>query len=540
MNSQEESGSEVDVSEEGSEEFGEIPLNESMIFADKEELQSLQSSITQSVPIKENNEVPSLQEESQEPPEDNKCLLVINDSYMEEGQKQQDNKSESPSHEPPKAEEEKKDENLFISRIAEEDIQALNSRDFSNTLNPKMKNLFGDALDTQSEYCLTTQEVGYDEIKELFLSEPTWHSSSSWTKPMAHRQYKIKTIWCAAHNCDTEVRRRYSHFEWLREMLLKEYENWAVPVLPEKTIFEKASGHKSDFIQERMRKMKHFLTIVRSHRQLKQSQYLKGFLAESDQAFKATIENLKKIEEELNSSTSQKSKGWFSAASNSFGSVISKANEISKNIVPTLKNLIANSEDGFDANDKLIKKYSERLDMLHKSFIEFYKLVTNTYDKRSNDCKIERELSHFMSLIKSTNAQELQQIISDNSKIADDRGKEASTNLVELKELLYAIESHLVWIESVQDLISRKEVISDKLLNVKKELKDAPLNENNKQLSTDLVTLTERRERMIKGIRMEMKKLTKGTLDFYPRYAESKFISSQLMYYKNNFEIYQC
>jgi len=73
-----------------------------------------------------------------------------------------------------------------------------------------------------------------------------------------------------------------------------------------------------------------------------------------------------------------------------------------------------------------------------------------------------------------------------------------------------------------------------------KELKDAPLNENNKQLSTDLVTLTERRERMIKGIRMEMKKLTKGTLDFYPRYAESKFISSQLMYYKNNFEIYQC
>jgi len=72
-----------------------------------------------------------------------------------------------------------------------------------------------------------------------------------------------------------------------------------------------------------------------------------------------------------------------------------------------------------------------------------------------------------MSLINSTNAQELQQIISDNSKIADDRGKEASTNLVELKELLYAIESHLVWIESVQDLISRKEVISDKLLNVK-------------------------------------------------------------------------
>jgi len=168
-------------------------------------------------------------------------------------------------------------------------------------------------------------------------------------------------------------------------MLLKEYENWAVPVLPEKTIFEKASGHKSDFIQERMRKMKHFLTIVISHRKLKQSQYLKGFLAESNQAFKATIENLKKIEEELNSSTSQKSKGWFSAASNSFGSVISKANEIGKNIVPTLKNLIANSEDGFDANDKLIKKYSERLDMLHKSFIEFYKLVTNTYDKRSND-----------------------------------------------------------------------------------------------------------------------------------------------------------
>jgi len=240
-------------------------------------------------------------------------------------------------------------------------------------------------------------------------------------------------------------------------MLLKEYEQWAVPVLPEKTIFERASTHKSNFIQERMRKMKHFLTLVRSHRKLKRSQYFKEFLCESDQVFKATIKNLQQLEEHHNAPIVKRSKSWFSAASNSFNSAISRASDFGRNIVPTIKHLLTNQEDGYDVNDILINKYSEKLEMLHRSFIDLYKLATTIRDKRKDDCKIERGLGHSMNCLTSTNDEELTKILSLNANILNEKGEKASNNLGELKELLYATESHLVWIESVQDLIIRKE-----------------------------------------------------------------------------------
>jgi hypothetical protein len=49
--------------------------------------------------------------------------------------------------------------------------------------------------DTESKMSLTSRELYMDEIKELYLGEPKWTKSSSWVKPVPHREYKLKTVW---------------------------------------------------------------------------------------------------------------------------------------------------------------------------------------------------------------------------------------------------------------------------------------------------------------------------------------------------------
>jgi hypothetical protein len=76
----------------------------------------------------------------------------------------------------------------------------------------------------ESKLSITSRDTYVEEIQQLLLGEPKWAKSSSWVKPMPHRVYKLKTVWTDVNKFDTEVRRRYRHFLWLRKMLIKEYE----------------------------------------------------------------------------------------------------------------------------------------------------------------------------------------------------------------------------------------------------------------------------------------------------------------------------
>jgi hypothetical protein len=157
-------------------------------------------------------------------------------------------------------------------------------------------------------------------------------------------------------------------------------------VLPDKSIFERISSHESDFIKERIRKMKHFLTLVRSHRKLQNSDYFKAFLCENDKTFKLTVKNLILLEENDKSPVVQKTKGWLSAASNQFGKMLSKSSTFHiENIVPGVKNLLSQSDDDYDTGDLIVKKCKEKLEVLKQSFVDLYKLAQNLYMNRSDE-----------------------------------------------------------------------------------------------------------------------------------------------------------
>lgn len=124
------------------------------------------------------------------------------------------------------------EDSLFISRTEEDE-------ELVQILTEKSNKDYDIISESESKLSMSYRGEWQEEVKELYLGEPKWSKLfdskvTLWKKVIPHRVYKIKTVWNQAGKFDTEVTRRYRHFLWLRKMLLKEFEDCAVPVLPEK------------------------------------------------------------------------------------------------------------------------------------------------------------------------------------------------------------------------------------------------------------------------------------------------------------------
>ena len=123
-----------------------------------------------------------------------------------------------------------------------------------------------------------------------------------------------------------------------------------------------------------MRKMKHFLTLILSHRKLKYSEYFIPFLCESDKIFELTIK-INEIDQENEEKVEDK--GWFSYARSSISNVVSTAQNIKiKTLVPQFVNYITGSQHS-DDEDQDLSKLEKGIEKLKLSFVEFYELLSN-------------------------------------------------------------------------------------------------------------------------------------------------------------------
>ena len=147
-------------------------------------------------------------------------------------------------------------------------------------------------------------------------------------------------------------------------------------------------------------------------------------------------------------------------ASSSFGNMISKAKDFNvESIIPSIKNILSSSDETNDSGDLRVKKYAEKLEILKQSFIDLYKLANEIQESRSAECKLERGFNFALESFTSIENQDLKKMVDTYEGISKIRGNDAYGNLVKIEDLIYAIESHLVWIESVQDLIERKDAL---------------------------------------------------------------------------------
>eukprot|EP00343_Euplotes_focardii_P002677 CAMPEP_0205806174 /NCGR_PEP_ID=MMETSP0205-20121125/9615_1 /ASSEMBLY_ACC=CAM_ASM_000278 /TAXON_ID=36767 /ORGANISM="Euplotes focardii, Strain TN1" /LENGTH=123 /DNA_ID=CAMNT_0053078563 /DNA_START=191 /DNA_END=559 /DNA_ORIENTATION=- len=118
---------------------------------------------------------------------ENEELLTINESYLKELQENKRPENLNTKDSTDNSGEIEKKCNLFISRTEDEDEEKVR---YTN-----QKDEYDEITDLESKMCMTSRETYFDEIEELYLSEPSWHKSSSWMKLVPHRVYKIKTIW---------------------------------------------------------------------------------------------------------------------------------------------------------------------------------------------------------------------------------------------------------------------------------------------------------------------------------------------------------
>jgi hypothetical protein len=79
--------------------------------------------------------------------------------------------------------------------------------------------------------------------------------------------------------CKEGVRRRYSDFDWLRDVLVARFHGVAVPLMPEKRL---VGNQSKGFIEERMAGLEQFLLLVASNPYLRMDSTLRTFLTTAD------------------------------------------------------------------------------------------------------------------------------------------------------------------------------------------------------------------------------------------------------------------
>lgn len=86
--------------------------------------------------------------------------------------------------------------------------------------------------------------------------------------------YVVKSTICA-----DGVRRRYSDFDWLRDVLVARYHGVAVPLMPEKRL---VGNQSKGFVEERMAGLEQFLLLVVSNPYLRLDSTMRMFLTTQD------------------------------------------------------------------------------------------------------------------------------------------------------------------------------------------------------------------------------------------------------------------
>lgn len=86
-----------------------------------------------------------------------------------------------------------------------------------------------------------------------------------------------------AESPKSQVRRRYSDFQYLYTLLMRERPGAIVPIIPHKQAMRESVRFSDDLLQERTQTLQYFLRAVASHPELHDSKCLQTFLTDNDQ-----------------------------------------------------------------------------------------------------------------------------------------------------------------------------------------------------------------------------------------------------------------
>jgi len=106
------------------------------------------------------------------------------------------------------------------------------------------------------------------------------------------------------------------------------------------------------------------------------------------------------------------------------------------------------------------------------------------------------------------------------------------------KKLLFAIESHLLWIDSVIDLWTRWKEVSVRLDFLNEKLKDPNDKEAEHDFCNEQYQTKDKLPKMEKGLKYEFDLLVKGTKDFYENKLWDEAVNLQITYISKLSKLY--
>ena len=257
--------------------------------------------------------------------------------------------------------------------------------------------------------------------------------------------YQIKTI-----PFNSNVKRRYGDFEWLRNIMINLYPNTVIPPIPKKNIFP---NYNEEFISKRIRLLNKFTNGILIHPLLKNSQIFLDFLI---------IDDEKGFNNKKNEYNKIQSPQYLKDYKTSTGEIDISLNENKENLLSNIKEFCLNYKSNLS---NIIKEYKELISLINNVSKQMKKIS----DLWLEFVKISEKLNEDKDSINSYLA--LNKLMMSSSKIEKNKIFIYNT---QIKEHFRFIKNEY---SSLEDLINKVETTKndfykekDKLMSKKNEL----------------------------------------------------------------------
>ncbi len=367
------------------------------------------------------------------------------EKIQENKEEKKENNEENLEEEKPNEKETKNEENINKEKDIESKEETINSMNKEkdkdkeiDTFEPKIKEVTCKLLEKS---ILNNKEI------KVTIKDPKTNEKSLLS--LGYVSYEVFT-----EPSNWSVRRRYSDFTLLRNILCKFYPRYFIPPLPEKRIGTKR--FQPDFIEKRMKILQMFIDKLTCNEEFKANEALIMFLNFIDHAtfekkmkelynkpFSQTFEDIKTSNGKLNILQQDNSSDSFLTKVNTYyksqKQIISKLSYALKNYYRNVQTVCQNLEEiskNFEELEKLTidinieKEISKAYEMLKIFFKERKKISENEneiiHDKIKGFIKIQKlKTNSFIEII-------------DSRDILKQKFNTENTKLIAKKEKLYS------------------------------------------------------------------------------------------------------
>lgn len=176
-----------------------------------------------------------------------------------------------------------------------------------------------------------------------------------------------------------------------------------------------------------------------------------------------------------------------------------------------------------------------------RSYFTSLKACIEKYSEiRYEEGKIEHQFHELLNerpeLSESNTTSLLKSVGESNKKLYE----LAMNNKTELEnKLFFDTESHLVWIESVIDLLQRRRELKDRLSFIDKKLQDQNDQSVQYDFANEQINLIGRCKKLTTGVIQEVDLLKKGTNEFFKDKLWKEFFTCQQIYIDKCFKQYE-